>query len=135
MKKDANHILVYVSMFIIWIIAVCLLIAKTQYYTSIPISIVFTLFVIWIAGLLIKRYEKELPPDEKEAKLLNIPILRYNLYKKWYTDNMRIMEEYGPHSPESQRHFNWFFKQIEYPNEWRRFSDYQSQKRKLPYGE
>ena len=135
MKKDANHILVYVSMSVIWINFVCIVLSNVQYYISIPISIVFTIIVIWIAELLIKRFEKELTPDEKEAKLLNIPIRRYTLYKKWYSDNKRIMETYGANSHEAHKHFCWFFNQIECPNEWRRFSDYQYKKKRIIYSE
>lgn len=135
MKKDADHILVYVSMSVIWINFVCIVLSNVQYYISIPISIVFTIIVIWISELLIKRFEKELTPDEKEAKLLNIPIRRYTLYKKWHSDYMRIMETYGANSHEANKHFSWIFKQIEYPNEWRRFSDYQYKKNRIIYSE
>lgn len=60
-------------------------------------------------------------PDVQAASNLEIPIYRYRKYKEWYDEHQRLMQQYGVDSKEANAYFALFFKQIKYPNEWRKY--------------
>ena len=62
-------------------------------------------------------------PDVQLASDLKIPISRYRKYKEWYDEHQRLMQKYGIESKEANDYFMFFFKQIKYPNEWRKYQD------------
>lgn len=63
-------------------------------------------------------------PDVKQSSALGIDVRRYKQYRDWYDEHQRLMTVYGIESKEEQEYFITFFKQIKYPNEWRRYQDY-----------
>ena len=63
-------------------------------------------------------------PDVQSASELRIPIYRYRKYKEWYDEHQRLMQKYGIESKEEKAYFISFFKQIKYPNEWRRYQNF-----------
>ena len=65
-------------------------------------------------------------PNVQNAAKLKMPINRYLLYKKLYDEYFDFMMEHGANSIASEQKFIEIFKQIKYPNEWRRYEEYRA---------
>ena len=63
-------------------------------------------------------------PDVRRASELGMDVSRYRRYRKWYDEHQRLMSLYGIESKEAEDYFVSFFRQIKYPNEWRRYQRY-----------
>ena len=69
-------------------------------------------------------YKGYIKPTFSRAQYQQITVgelCRYKQYKVWYDEHMRLMQKYGIFSKEAEQYFVSFFRQIENPNEWRRY--------------
>lgn len=62
--------------------------------------------------------------DIKAAVTLGIPVMRFMHYQTLYNEYQDFMREHGANSQASEKKFAEIFKQIDNPNEWRRYQDY-----------
>lgn len=84
-------------------------------------------------SMIVQAHKINMPYEEyKEvatASLLGITDMRrYRKYKEWHAEYNRLLVEYGTDSKEANDYFESFFRQINFPDEWKRYSDYQYQK-------
>lgn len=69
-------------------------------------------------------------PDIHIATDLRMSITRYRKYQRLYDDYQAFMLEHGVNSPASEKKFAEIFRQIENPNEWRRYQAYRERKQR-----
>lgn len=66
-------------------------------------------------------------PDVQIATDLRMSVKRYRHYQKLYDEYQEFMHTHGVHSAASEKKFREIFKQIDNPNEWRRYQAYREQ--------
>lgn len=66
-------------------------------------------------------------PDVQIASTLRMSITRYRHYQKLYDEYQEFMLKHGANSQASEKKFIEIFKQIDNPNEWRRYQAYREQ--------
>lgn len=69
-------------------------------------------------------------PDVQIASNLHMSVARYRHYQKLYDEYQEFMLKHGIHSQASEKKFIEIFKQINNPNEWRRYQAYRDQKQR-----
>lgn len=69
-------------------------------------------------------------PDVLIASDLRMSIKRYRHYKRLYDEYHDYMLKHGANSRASEKKFVEIFKQIDNPNEWRRYQAYREQKQR-----
>jgi len=84
------------------------------------VAVVAFIVIIWLCS----TFKAMKDPDVRAASKLGIPINRFRKYKEWYDEDQRLMRQYGVDSKEAYTYFASFFKQIEYPNEWRKYQQF-----------
>jgi len=72
-------------------------------------------------------------PDVQIASDLRMSVKRYRHYQRLYDEYQSFMIEHGVHSQASEKKFAEIFKQIDNPNEWRRYQTYREQKQRNEY--
>lgn len=72
-------------------------------------------------------------PDVHIASNLRMSIKRYRLYQKLYDEYQEFILEHGIESQASEKKFVEIFKQIDNPNEWRRYQAFREQKQRNEY--
>ena len=72
-------------------------------------------------------------PDVQIASNLRMSIKRYRHYQRLYDEYQAFMLEHGAHSQASEKKFLEIFKQIDNPNEWRRYQAYRDEKQREEY--
>lgn len=88
------------------------------------IGIVAVLFIGWLYYS-VKALKD---PDVQAAADLRMSITRFHHYQKLYDEYDEFMRMHGANSAASERKFVEIFKQIDNPNEWRRYQEYRYQK-------
>lgn len=91
-----------------------------QPWRSILGGLVFIVIVALIT-IITNMVKAAKDPDVQEASNLGIPVGRYRQYREWYDEHQRLMQQYGIESKEASAYFASFFRQIKYPNEWRKY--------------
>lgn len=84
-------------------------------------------------SVVVQAHKRNIPyesyVDIATAAALGIPdVRRYRKYREWNAEYQRLLTEYGTNSNEANDYFESFFKQIKFPAEWRRYSEYEFQK-------
>ncbi len=74
--------------------------------------------------LIINTVRATKDPDVIAASNLKMDVRRYKKYREWYDEHQRLISRYGIGSKEETDYFLSFFKQIENPNEWRRYQQF-----------
>ena len=69
-------------------------------------------------------------PDVHIASNLRMSIKRYRHYQRLYDEYDAFMLEHGADSQASEDKFLEIFKQIDNPNEWRRYQAYREEKQR-----
>lgn len=69
-------------------------------------------------------------PDVHIASELRMSIKRYRHYQRLYDEYQDFMLKHGVNSHASEKKFAEIFRQIDNPNEWRRYQSYREQKQK-----
>ena len=72
-------------------------------------------------------------PDVQIASNLRMSIKRYRHYQRLYDEYQAFMLERGADSQASEKKFLEIFKQIDNPNEWRRYQAYREEKQMEDY--
>lgn len=72
-------------------------------------------------------------PDVQIATDLRMSVKRYRHYQRLYDEYQEFILKYGVHSQASEKKFAEIFKQIDNPNEWRRYQAYREQKQRNEY--
>lgn len=72
-------------------------------------------------------------PDVQAASSLKMSITRFHNYQKLYDEYQAVMLKHGVHSAAAERKFAEIFKQIDNPNEWRRYQAYREQKQRMEF--
>lgn len=133
MKRIA---LINIAIQILWL-AVCLtitvaivrtlLVGIIQPWRSILGGLIFIVImaILTVVSNIIKAFKD---PDVLAASELKMDVRKYKQYREWYDEHQRLMGTYGIDSKEEQEYFRNFFKQIQNPNEWRRYQDYRFKK-------
>jgi len=86
--------------------------------------IVVFVVVYWIYGAI--KAAKD--PDVKEATHLGMSIIRYRKYKDAFGKIQGIYEKHGLSSSASEKEVTEIISSLPNMNEWRKYSEYQSQK-------
>ncbi len=63
-------------------------------------------------------------PDVQAASNLRMSVNRFRKYQRLYDEFFDCMMKYGVHSSIAEKKFVEIFKQIDNPNEWKRYQDY-----------
>ena len=66
-------------------------------------------------------------PDVQAASDLRMSITKYRHYQRLYDEYQAFMLEHGTNSKASENKYLEIFKQIDNPNEWRRYQAYREQ--------
>lgn len=66
-------------------------------------------------------------PDVQIATSLRMSVKRYRHYQKLYDEYQAFMMEHGVHSSASEKKYLEIFRQINDPNEWRRYQQFREQ--------
>lgn len=69
-------------------------------------------------------------PDVQIATDLRMSVKRYRHYQMLYDEYQEFMLKHGVNSAASEKKFVEIFKQIDNPNEWRRYQTYREQKQR-----
>ncbi len=72
-------------------------------------------------------------PDVQIATDLRLSIKKYRHYQRLYDEYEDFMLKHGANSQASEKKFIEIFKQIDNPNEWRRYQAYREQKQRNEY--
>lgn len=78
-------------------------------------------FVIYWIYMSVKALKD---PDVQIATNLRMSVKRYRHYERLYNEYQQFIEKHGVHSAASESKFVEIFKQIDNPNEWRRYQEY-----------
>ena len=89
---------------------------------------IFTVLAFAILTWLAYSIKATKDPDVQMAAQLKIPLTRYRHYQRLYDEYQEFMKKNGAKSRASEEKFNEIFKQIDNPNEWRRYSAYREEK-------
>lgn len=84
--------------------------------------------ICFVAMLVYHMIRAAKDPDVQAASDLRMSVTRYRHYRKLYDEYQDFMRVHGIHSAASEKKFMEIFKQIENPNEWRRYQDYRMRK-------
>lgn len=72
-------------------------------------------------------------PDVQIATDLRMSVKRYRHYQRLYDEYKDFMLQHGVNNQASEKKFIEIFKQIDNPNEWRRYQAYREQKQRNEY--
>lgn len=84
-------------------------------------------FIVLLVYNIIKAVKD---PDVQAAADLRMSITRYRKYERLYNEYSEFMKEHGIHSAASEKKFREIFKQIDNPNEWRKYQNFRLHKQK-----
>lgn len=77
-----------------------------------------------LAGWLWHFFKALKDPDVQNASRLRMNVKRYRHYQRLYDEYHDFMMKHGVNSQASEKKFVEIFKQIDNPNEWRRYQAY-----------
>ena len=87
----------------------------------------FALLAYLLIGWLVETIKAFKDPDVQAASSLGMSIMKYRHYQKLFDEYQEFMKEHGVNSRASEEKFNEIWKQIDNPNEWRRYSKYREE--------
>lgn len=91
-------------------------------------SAIFSVLAYFLMMWLTATFKALKDPDVQIASELRMSVKRYRHYQRLYDEYQEFMAEHGVHSHASEEKFKEIFKQIEIPNEWRRYCAYREEK-------
>ena len=84
----------------------------------------FSLVAYFIMGVMTNWIKAMKDPDVQIASDLRMSVKRYRKYQRLYDEYAEFMDRHGTNSHASEEKFEKIFKQIDNPNEWRRYQDF-----------
>lgn len=85
---------------------------------------VFSLFAYFLGTIITEWIKAMKDPDVQTASELRMSVKRYHKYQRLYDEYAEFMKIHGTHSRASEEKFAEIFKQIDNPNEWRRYQEF-----------
>ena len=85
---------------------------------------IFTLLAYFMMSVISNWIKAMKDPDVQVASDLRMSIKRYRHYQRLYDEYHEFMLKHGIDSHASEEKFKEIFKQIDNPNEWRRYQQY-----------
>ena len=91
---------------------------------------IIAVIAFFILGWIVESVKAVKDPDVQKASDLRMSITNYKKYQLLYDDLQECMLKYGVNSNKVDEKFREILKQIDNPNEWRRYQKYREDKQR-----